>query len=145
MCENRAPLQLLQTLYSVPLEYLEKDLMVRPGARRPPPFLSCVLMMLVPSLSWEIIAFPLRSTVFNLKRNLNGGVVAGGVYSKPTHAAELLVTQDGKFVYISNRGHDTIAAFSVDATTGLLTLIQLQESGGAGKRHLVVSPIFYIM
>ena len=76
---------------------------------------------------------------------MNGGVVAGGVYSKPTHAAELLVTQDGKFVYISNRGHDTIAAFSVDATTGLLTLIQLQESGGAAKRHLVVSPIFYIM
>ena len=143
MCENRAPLQLLQTLYSVPLEYLEKDLMVRPGARRHP-FLSCFLMLLVPSLSWKIIAFPLRSTVFNLKRNLNGGVVAGGVYSKPTHAAELLVTQDGKFVYISNRGHDTIAAFSVDATTGLLTLIQLQESGGAAKRHLVVSPIFYM-
>ena len=28
--------------------------------------------------------------------------------------------------YISNRGHDTIACFSVDPTTGLLKLIQLQ-------------------
>ena len=28
----------------------------------------------------------------------------GSVYSKPSHAAELLVAKDGRFVYISNRG-----------------------------------------
>ena len=37
----------------------------------------------------------------------------GSVYSKPSHAAELLVAKDGRFVYISNRGHDTIGMYTL--------------------------------
>jgi len=37
--------------------------------------------------------------------------------------ARLEITADGKFVYASNRGHDSIAGFSVDAKTGKLTSI----------------------
>jgi len=35
--------------------------------------------------------------------------------------AEVQVHPSGKFLYVSNRGHDTIAAFSVDAESGKLT------------------------
>lgn len=49
---DSSTLTLVQTLYSVPLDYLEENLMTRPGS----------------------------------------------LYSKPSHASELLVTQDGRFV-----------------------------------------------
>jgi 6-phosphogluconolactonase len=37
--------------------------------------------------------------------------------------AQILVHRSGKFVYISNRGHDSIAIFSVDPERGTLTLV----------------------
>jgi 6-phosphogluconolactonase len=43
--------------------------------------------------------------------------------------AQILVHKSGKFVYISNRGHNSIAIFSVDPTTGMLTLVDYQMVG----------------
>jgi 6-phosphogluconolactonase len=36
-------------------------------------------------------------------------------------SAEIVVHPSGKFLYTSNRGHDSIATFAIDATTGKLT------------------------
>ena len=49
----------------------------------------------------------------------NGYVQTTGV----DKAADIHITADNKFLYVSNRGTNTLAAFSVDATTGLLTAI----------------------
>jgi 6-phosphogluconolactonase len=46
----------------------------------------------------------------------------------------------GRFVYASNRGHNSIAVFAVDAKTGKLTLIQNQSSGGAIPRGFILDP-----
>src|SRR5262249_46526506 len=35
--------------------------------------------------------------------------------------ADIHITPSGKFVYVSNRGHNTIASFAVDSSTGRLT------------------------
>jgi 6-phosphogluconolactonase len=43
--------------------------------------------------------------------------------------AQILAHPSGKFVYISNRGHNSIAIFSADATTGMLTLVGHQMVG----------------
>ncbi|MHC1764234.1 MAG: lactonase family protein [Verrucomicrobiia bacterium] len=43
--------------------------------------------------------------------------------------AEIEVHPSGKFVYGSNRGHDTLAAFSIDPATGNLTLVQHVATG----------------
>jgi 6-phosphogluconolactonase (cycloisomerase 2 family) len=52
-------------------------------------------------------------------------------------AAEVLVTSDGKFVYASNRGHDSIAAFAVEGTGGTeLRLLERTPCGGSGPRHV---------
>jgi 6-phosphogluconolactonase len=42
-------------------------------------------------------------------------------YTGTTHTAEVQVHPTGKFVYGSNRGHDSIAVFAVDQNTGKLT------------------------
>jgi 6-phosphogluconolactonase len=48
--------------------------------------------------------------------------------------AEIQVSPSGRFVYGSNRGHDSIAIFSVDASTGRLTVVGHQPTGGDTPR-----------
>src|SRR5262249_42701175 len=38
-----------------------------------------------------------------------------------SRASEIAVSPDGRFVYASNRGYDSIAIFAIDATTGRLS------------------------
>ncbi len=54
--------------------------------------------------------------------------------------AEIAVHPSGKFVYGSNRGHNSIAVFSVDAKTGKLTLIQNESTQGKTPRHFAIDP-----
>jgi 6-phosphogluconolactonase len=53
--------------------------------------------------------------------------------------AELEVHPTGKFVYASNRGHDTIAAFSVGAN-GALTLVEYEPTRGKTPRSFAIDP-----
>ncbi|MEB8338259.1 lactonase family protein [Streptomyces endophyticus] len=47
-----------------------------------------------------------------------------------TSAAELAVSRDGRHVYVSNRGDNTLVVFAVDQRTGLLTEAQRLSCGG---------------
>ena len=53
--------------------------------------------------------------------------------------AEIVVHPSGKFVYGSNRGHDTIAVFSVGAD-GKLALVQNESTRGKTPRNFAVDP-----
>lgn len=55
-------------------------------------------------------------------------------------AAEVRVHPNGRFVYASNRTHDSIAVFAADANTGKLTLIEIIASGGKTPRNFALSP-----
>jgi 6-phosphogluconolactonase len=44
-------------------------------------------------------------------------------YTGQNSCSQIQITPSGKFLYAPNRGHNSIAGFSVDATTGLLTSI----------------------
>ena len=52
------------------------------------------------------------------------------VYSKPSHASELLLSPDDRFVYASNRGHDSIAVFALDTSSRTLTPVQFEPTTG---------------
>ncbi|WP_405922932.1 lactonase family protein [Streptomyces sp. NBC_00035] len=47
-----------------------------------------------------------------------------------TSAAELAISRDGRFLYTSNRGENTLLVFSADRRTGLLTQVQRISCGG---------------
>jgi len=49
--------------------------------------------------------------------------------------AEMRLHPSGKFLYVGNRGHNSIAVFLVDAADGSLSLVQIQPSHGAFPRH----------
>jgi len=51
-------------------------------------------------------------------------------YNETSFAAEILVSANGRFVYASNRGHNSIAIFRVDESTGLLTAVGWELGGG---------------
>jgi 6-phosphogluconolactonase len=49
--------------------------------------------------------------------------------------AEVQIAPSGKYVYGSNRGHDSIVIYSVDSATGLLKLVGHEPTGGKTPRH----------
>jgi 6-phosphogluconolactonase len=51
-------------------------------------------------------------------------------------AAEILVHPSGRFVYCSNRGHDSVTSFSADKSTGELTGIEVEPIRGAWPRNI---------
>jgi 6-phosphogluconolactonase len=55
-------------------------------------------------------------------------------------AAEVAVHPNGRFVYASNRGNDSIAIFAVDPAAGTLTLIGFQSTLGNGPRMFAIDP-----
>lgn len=63
---------------------------------------------------------------------------AGGHPGNST--AEVRVHPSGKFVYVSNRGHDSIAMFAVDAATGKLTPLGHESTRGKVPRNFNIDP-----
>ncbi|MBT5322695.1 MAG: lactonase family protein [Verrucomicrobiales bacterium] len=59
---------------------------------------------------------------------------------KGMSTAEVQVHPSGKFLYGSNRGHNTIAVFSIDGKTGKLKAIQHQSTLGKTPRNFGIDP-----
>lgn len=54
--------------------------------------------------------------------------------------AEVQVHPSGKFVYGSNRGHDSIAIFAIDAKTGKLRFVGHEPTRGKEPRNFAIDP-----
>jgi 6-phosphogluconolactonase len=54
--------------------------------------------------------------------------------------AEVQVHPSGKFLYGSNRGHDSIAIFAIDEKTGRLTVVGHQSTQGKTPRNFGIDP-----
>lgn len=54
--------------------------------------------------------------------------------------AEIRVHPNGKFVYGSNRGHDSIAIFAVNPGDGRLASVEITATGGKVPRNFALSP-----
>jgi 6-phosphogluconolactonase len=54
--------------------------------------------------------------------------------------AEIRVDQKGRFLYVSNRGHDSIAIFAIDSGTGRLTATEQVAAGGRTPRNFALDP-----
>jgi 6-phosphogluconolactonase (cycloisomerase 2 family) len=61
-------------------------------------------------------------------------------YTGNSRAAEIEVSTDGRFLYASNRGYDSIAIFTIDAQTGHLAFVHAEPTQGATPRFFALSP-----
>jgi 6-phosphogluconolactonase len=57
-----------------------------------------------------------------------------------SHAAGIQITPDGRFVYVSNRGHDSVAVFAVDSQAYTLRQVGCAPSGGTKPRFVSLDP-----
>jgi 6-phosphogluconolactonase len=64
-----------------------------------------------------------------------------GVPSTPrNYPAAILVSPDGRFVHVSNRGHDSVTLFAVEQGGARLRLVETTPTGGAYPRHIALDP-----
>jgi 6-phosphogluconolactonase len=61
-------------------------------------------------------------------------------FSGVNTCADVHVSPSGKFLYGSNRGHDSIVVFAIDEATGKLRHVDHHPSGGKTPRNFAVDP-----
>ncbi|HUC28452.1 MAG TPA: lactonase family protein [Candidatus Acidoferrum sp.] len=61
-------------------------------------------------------------------------------FSGENDDAEIRVHPSGKFLYASNRGHDSIAVFAIDPVKGTLTPIEYTSTQGKTPRSFEIDP-----
>jgi 6-phosphogluconolactonase len=75
----------------------------------------------------------------NLKEVQVIGTVPDQAKSHNT-TAEIMISDDGRYLYVGNRGDDSIAIFAVDPRTGLLSHSENVPSGGRTPRNIRFDP-----
>ncbi len=55
-------------------------------------------------------------------------------------ASEIAIRPDGKFLYVSNRGHDSLGVYRIEEETGRLSAVQHIDCGGAVPRFFCIDP-----
>lgn len=55
-------------------------------------------------------------------------------------AAEIAIDPSGKFLYATNRGHDSLAVFKIDGKKGTLTSVDIVPTQGKNPRHFAIDP-----
>jgi 6-phosphogluconolactonase len=61
-------------------------------------------------------------------------------FSGENTCAHVVVSSDGRFVYGSNRGHDSIAIWAVETDSGELRLVDNELTRGSSPRHFAIDP-----
>jgi len=93
------------------------------------------LSLAVSAYAWDAEAGSARllATVPTLSEEAKAG---------ETHnsGAEILTHPSGRFLYASNRGHDSVTVFRADPSTAALEVVQVQPVRGAFPRNINLSP-----
>lgn len=98
-----------------------------------------------PKNNWIYVVNEINSTVSLLIKEEGNYVVKSSYSTLPenfegeNNCADIHVSDDGKFLYASNRGHNSIVIFSIN-TNGALTQLGLQSTKGNAPRNFSLSP-----
>lgn len=95
-------------------------------------YLACELNSTVLAFTWD----PEGGTLdeFQSVRTLPPG------YEGRNLPADIHITPNGQFLYVSNRGHDSFACFEISPESGLLTLKHHVSTGGSEPRGFAIDP-----
>ncbi len=93
----------------------------------------------VNELQSSITAFSYEASCGKLHKLTTVSTLPKG-FSGSNDTAEIKVHPSGKFLFASNRGHDSIAVFSIDSHTGTLTLVDHFPSQGKTPRNFEIDP-----
>ena len=86
-----------------------------------------------------VIAFRYDSPTGSLTEIQAASTLPDG-FADENNSAEIEVDPTGRFLYASNRGHDSIAVFSIDQQTGKLDRTQIEPTQGRTPRNFTIDP-----
>jgi len=99
-----------------------------------------------PNNKWIYVLNELNNTVSLVKEKENTYYIESSIATLPedftafSKAADIHITKDGKFLYASNRGHESIVIYSVNPQNGALKSIGFQAVLGKHPRNFSLSP-----
>jgi 6-phosphogluconolactonase len=93
----------------------------------------------ISEIASSVTAFNWDSTNGTLAEFQTVSVLPAGFHGTNT-SAEIMVQPNGKFLYASNRGDDSLAVFAIDQTNGKLTPVEHVSSGGNMPRNFAFDP-----
>jgi 6-phosphogluconolactonase len=101
-----------------------------------------------PDGRFAFVVNELNSTVTAFRYDANAGALheVQTVSTLPEHftgantCAEVDVHPSGKWLYASNRGHNSVVLFNIDSSKGTLTYVEEQGTGGSTPRHFGIEP-----
>ncbi|NJB72657.1 6-phosphogluconolactonase [Saonia flava] len=104
-------------------------------------------MVFHPNKKWLYVVNELNATVTRVVKNEKGvfekkesvSTLPEG-YNEDSFCADIHISLDGKFVYASNRGHNSIVIYGVDETTGELKTLGYEPTKGNWPRNFSLSP-----
>ena len=95
----------------------------------------------VNELDFTVTAFEIGPETCELREIQSLATLPADVVDrKGFSCAEIVAHPSGSFLYASNRGHDTIAMYAVDAATGRLAFLGVEPIRGATPRSFAVDP-----
>jgi 6-phosphogluconolactonase len=86
-----------------------------------------------------VVAFRYDSSAGSLTEIQTASTLPDG-FTGENNSAEIEVDPSGRFLYASNRGHDSIAVFSIDDKTGKLERTQIESTQGRTPRNFAIDP-----
>ena len=93
----------------------------------------------VSEVASTVTAFSYEAIGGNLKELQTVSILPKG-FSGRNDAAEVRVHPSGKFLYASNRGHDSIAVFRIDEKKGTLAFVEDAPVLGKEPRNFAIDP-----
>ncbi|WP_435134093.1 lactonase family protein [Formosa sp. A9] len=99
-----------------------------------------------PNKPYLYVLNELNNTITRVEKNNNNYTAKESISTLPdaftgeNTSADIHISNDGKFVYSSNRGHDSIVIFKVDPDNGQLTFIAHESTRGKTPRNFSLTP-----
>lgn len=100
-----------------------------------------------PNNKWMYVLNELNCTVTLLTLNTDETWEVGSVistlpdtFTNQNTCADIHVSKDGRFVYASNRGHNSIVIYQVNEGEGTLSLVGFESTHGEVPRNFALSP-----
>ena len=93
----------------------------------------------VTEIASTVLAFEWDGAQGSLRQFQTVSALPAG-YAGTSVSAEIALHPNGRFLYVSNRGDDSIATFAIDGASGRLTLLGHVPSGGKTPRNFAFDP-----
>jgi 6-phosphogluconolactonase len=99
-----------------------------------------------PNGKWLYVINELNSTVTQISKQGSSLEVVDSWstlpddYSDNNQCADIHISSDGRYLYGSNRGHNSVVVYEIDPESGALTTLEYEPVAGDWPRNLALSP-----